>query len=390
MSAPLSSCALSEDERPQNASLSDMDHAFVQASIRLGQSRLGMTSPNPSVGTIIVRHEEEGAIVVGRGVTADNGRPHGEVLALQEAGDLARGATCYVSLEPCSHHGRTPPCVDALLSAGVARVVIALYDPDPRVSGNGAAFLLKNDIQVDENVAVRAATLANLGHVVRVKEGRPAITLKLALSRDGMIGRKGDGMVPITGPLSRRLVHSMRARADVLMVGVGTILADDPDLTCRLPAMEHFSPKRAILDTHARTPLDATLFDTIDDVPVMIFVGEDVDPAKKKALEAKGAEVIAVSGEGERLSLKAVMSHLAEDGCTNLMVEGGASLAQSLLEQDLVDCVAQFEGAEDIGAEGIAALSSGDDLASLLRQNDLQAGKTTSYGADTLTLWERA
>lgn len=390
MAEVVSSCAMSEDERVQNTSLSEIDHAFLQASIRLGLSRVGQTFPNPSVGALIVQFDTVGPIVVGRGVTADGGRPHGEVLALNEAGDLARGATCYVSLEPCAHHGRTPPCVDALVRAGVSRVVIAMHDPDPRVSGNGAALLSDAGIHVYENAAIREAKRANLGHVSRIQRGRPAITLKLALSKDGMIGRKGEGMAPITGPLARRTVHAMRAKADMLMVGIGTILADNPDLTCRLPGMSAMSPKRIILDTQARTPLTAKLFEKIDDVPVKIFIGEGADIQRQLALEDKGAEIIRLSEDNGRLSLNVVMNHLAELGCTNLMVEGGATIAHSFLSQNLVDRVALFRGAKEIGSQGVPALSSGDDIGDVLRKNELVALEHATYGPDKLTILERA
>lgn len=391
MAVAVSSCALFKDERLQNQLLNDVDHAFLQASIRLGQSRIGLTSPNPSVGALVVQFDEAGPVVVGRGVTADGGRPHGEVLALTEAGERARGATCYVSLEPCAHHGRTPPCVDALMRAGVARVVIAMDDPDSRVSGKGAASLRDAGIQVYENVATHEAKSANLGHVLRIEKARPAITLKLAVSADGMIGRKGEGMVAITGPLARRAVHAMRARADAVLVGIGTVLADDPDLTCRLPGMSKMSAMRVILDGDARAPLSAKLFETIENVPVMIFVGESADTKRQKALEDKGAQVVRVArDDGGQLSLNAVMAHLAELGLTNVMVEGGAIVAQSLFAQNLVDRVALFKGTGEVGSKGIPALSSGDDIEGTLRKNGLTVEESFSYGEDQLAIWGRA
>jgi len=385
------SCVLSEKAHNQTVvALGDQDHAFLQASIRLGMSRVGRTAPNPSVGALIVRFDEAGARVVGRGVTADGGRPHGEILALDQAGEEALGATCYVSLEPCAHHGRTPPCVDALLRAGIARVVIAMRDPDPRVSGKGAALMRETGVLVYENMAPREARHANLGHVTRIQNGRPAITLKLAVSKDGMIGRYGEGMVSITGALSRRAVHAMRAKADMLMVGIGTILADDPDLTCRLPGMRDWSPPRVILDTHARTPLDAKVFAAINDVPVKIFVGHAAPPERVLALEEKGAEVVRTDDKEGRLSLQLIMNHLAELGCTHLMVEGGALLAQSLLDEGFIDRAAIFEGTMEIGARGIPALSRGAALEPVLRAHALSKIERLSYGDDRLSVWERA
>ena len=389
MAVAISSCALSKDERHQNALLTDFDHAFLQAAIRLGRNRIGLTAPNPSVGALIVQYDADGPVVVGRGVTADGGRPHAEVLALNEAGERARGATCYVSLEPCAHYGRTPPCVEALVRSDIARVVIAMDDPDPRVSGKGSAFLRDAGVEVYDSIAINEARSANLGHVLRIQNARPAITLKLAISKDGMIGREGEGMVAITGPIARRSVHAMRARADAILVGIGTLLADDPDLTCRLPGMGQMSPMRVILDKDARTPIGAKIFDTIADVPVMIFVGEGADLDKQKLFEEKGAQIIRIEEDNNRLSLDAVMAHLADIGCTNVMVEGGASVAQSLLDQDLVDRLALFEGKDKIGSKGITALSSGGDVTASARNNGLKVIEHATYGRDQLTIWER-
>lgn len=381
---------LLKNDEAHKPRLSDLDCAFVQASIRLGMSRVGGTAPNPSVGALIVRYDADGlATVVGRGVTADGGRPHGEVVALREAGEAARGATCYVSLEPCAHHGRTPPCVDALVRAGIARVVIAMRDPDPRVSGKGAAFLRQAGIHVIDDAAVLPARLANLGHVTKVSKKRPALTLKLALSRDGMIGREGEGFVPVTGELSRRAAHAMRARADVVMTGIGTVLADDPDLTCRLPGMAGWSPMRVILDTDARTPVTARIFEKIRAVPVRIYAGEGADPRKIALLKAAGAEVFLVAREDGGICLRAAMHDLAARGATNVMVEGGARLAGRILKEGLADRAAIFEGAYEIGAKGIPALSSGAAVDDLLRVNGLFKSERAFYGEDALTIWER-
>ena len=239
-----------------------IDRRFMAAAIRLSRSHEGLTSTNPSVATLIVRDDGAGPVIVGRGVTAIGGRPHAEPQALDEAGALARGATAYVTLEPCAHHGRTPPCANALVAAGVARVVGAASDPDPRVSGKGYAILRAAGIAVVENVLADEAADLMAAYLIRSSKKRAEVTLKLALSRDGMIGRKGAGQVAITGEIARRQVQLMRARSDAILVGIGTALADDPLLTVRLPGLEARSPARIVLDRQCRLPLSSKLVAT--------------------------------------------------------------------------------------------------------------------------------
>ena len=375
---------------PDNAT-SDLDRRFLNASIDLGYKYIGRTAPNPSVGAIIVCFDSDGPKVVGRGVTGDGGRPHGEVAALNEAGELAQGATCYVSLEPCAHHGKTPPCVEALLHAGIARVVIATEDPDPRVKGRGTAYLRENGIAVFENVESTKAARANLGHIKRVQLGRPAVTLKLAVSKDGKIGRKGEGFIKITTDLSRRAVHAMRARSDTVLVGIGTILADDPDLTCRLPGLESWSKPRLILDTKAQTPLDAKLFDKIDDVPVHIVVGEEADESKVVALEERGAGLIRMENTGKELVLESLLMRLAEEGMTNLFVEGGQQVASAFLDAGFVDRVHLFHGQEELGdADTIHPLTDSRNISDVLPSAGFEIVETANYDGDLLETWERS
>src|SRR5262245_1545226 len=232
-----------------------LDRRFMAAALRLSGWNQGRTSTNPSVGTLIVRYDGGGPVIVGRGITALGGRPHAEAEALAEAGALAVGATAYVRLEPCAHHGRTPPCANALVAAGVARVVGAASDPDPRVSGKGYAILRAAGIEVVENVLAAEAQDLMAAYLIRSSRKRAEVTLKLAVSRDGMIGRLGAGQVEITGPVARRQAQLMRARSDAILVGIGTALADDPLLTVRLPGLETRSPVRIVLDRKARLPL---------------------------------------------------------------------------------------------------------------------------------------
>jgi riboflavin biosynthesis protein RibD len=246
------------------------DRRFMAAALRLSRKHLGLTATNPSVATLIVRDEGSGPRIVGSGVTALGGRPHAETEALAEAGALARGATAYVTLEPCAHHGRTPPCAEALVAAGVARVVGGASDPDERVSGRGYAILRQAGIEVVEGICRDQAVDVMRGYLTRLIKKRPEVTLKLAVSSDGMIGRPGLGQVAVTGEISRRMAHVMRAEADAILVGIGTALADDPELTCRLPGLEGRSPARIVLDTSARLPLVSKLIRSAREVPLMV------------------------------------------------------------------------------------------------------------------------
>ncbi len=376
-----------------SSNLSSSEKAFLKAAIRLGKSRVGKASPNPSVGAIIVVEDEKGPIIVGRGVTADGGRPHGEVLALQQAGPLAKGATCYVSLEPCAHHGKTPPCVEALHKAGIARVIIALEDPDPRVSGKGSDFLREHGIEVFDQDYVKEireeAKKANSGHVSRIVNKRPYITLKLALSQNDMIGISGKGMVPITGALSRRIVHGMRARSDAILVGVGTVLADNPDLTCRLNGMESWSPKRFVLDKMAETPFDAKLFDKISKIPLSIIVGPGAPLKRVEKLKQNGAEIRTLPTPEGRFDLLSLSQMMANEGITHLMVEGGSSVSSSFLSANLVDRAYIFKGSSQLEGEVIPAFSGGSDIFEVLQDNNLRPTETTIFKNDHLTQWER-
>lgn len=291
---------------------SETDRRFLAAALRLGQAELGRTWPNPAVGCLIVRD----GVIVGAGATGKGGRPHGETVALDEAGPEAKGATAYVSLEPCNHHGKTGPCTVALSKASVARVVIALGDPDPRVSGSGVARLRDAGIEVlfEPFADMRAkAALAHRGHFTRLAKSRPHVTLKLALSADGAIGLEGRGQVPITSAQTNRLMHGLRARMDAIAVGAGTYQADAPQLTVRLPGLEYRSPQR------------------------VVFGGQAAD----NAIHLPGHD------------LNAGLAALAERGITRLLVEGGAKIAQSLLKKHLVDEAILIEGEAVLGHDGV-------------------------------------
>ncbi|TKT81421.1 bifunctional diaminohydroxyphosphoribosylaminopyrimidine deaminase/5-amino-6-(5-phosphoribosylamino)uracil reductase RibD [Aquamicrobium sp. LC103] len=339
----------------QVARQAEIDRRFMAAAIRLSRRHLGLTATNPSVATLIVRDDGDGPVIVGRGVTAIGGRPHAEPQALEEAGELARGATAYVTLEPCAHHGRTPPCANALASAGIARVVGGASDPDDRVSGRGYAILRDAGMEVVEGVLADEAADQMAGYLIRSLKKRPEVTLKLAVSADGMIGRLGEGQVAITGPVARRQVHLMRAETDAILVGIGTALADDPELTCRLPGLEKRSPARIVLDRTGRLSPHSKLVLSAREAPVLLAVSSEADADRKAALAAAGVSFLATETFQGRIALPELLEDIAAQGMATLMVEGGAETARYFLEEGLVDRIALFRGAKTIGEGGVAS-----------------------------------
>lgn len=307
------------------------DARFMGLALALGERNLGRTAPNPSVGCVIVKD----GIVVGRGVTAPGGRPHAETIALAHAGERAKGATAYVTLEPCANWGKTPPCCKSLIEAGIARVVIGCVDPDPRVDGKGIAWLREAGIEVVTGVREAEALAQNLGLYRRIRDGRPMVGLKLAMSLDGRIATRTGDSRWITGEAARRFGHRLRATHDAIMIGVGTALADDPELSCRLPGLADRSPLRVVLDRRDRLPRTARLIATADRLPFVHVTAADGDT-----------------------SLAAVLTRLAAQGITRLLVEGGATLATSLLAEGLVDRLYVFSAPCLIGGDGRAGIDS--------------------------------
>ena len=365
-----------------------LDERFMAAAIRLARRGLGLTAPNPAVGALVVATTPDGPRVLGRGVTAPGGRPHAEPQALAEAGAAARGAPLYVTLEPCSHWGRTPPCADAIVAAGIARVVCALDDPDPRVSGHGFARLEAAGIEVVRGVGAAAAHDGLAAHFSRVTRGRPRVLLKLAVSADRRLGRRDEPNVAVTGPAARTRAQIMRLEADAILVGIGTVLVDDPELTVRLPGAAAASPIRVVLDTEANLPPQSRLAATARDVPVRLLVGEDADPARRRALAALGVEIVPVAvGADGRIDLSAALTVLAAAGVTSLMVEGGAEVASSLVERDLVDDVALFESDRLLGAD---ALEWPAAVAAALASDRFRLTGRETWGPDRLSLFRRA
>ncbi|MFD1792742.1 bifunctional diaminohydroxyphosphoribosylaminopyrimidine deaminase/5-amino-6-(5-phosphoribosylamino)uracil reductase RibD [Ochrobactrum teleogrylli] len=337
-------------EFPHSDVTSD-DIRFMEATIRYARRHKGLTGTNPSVGTLIVKD----GVIVGRGVTALGGRPHSEPQALADAGEAARGATAYVTLEPCAHHGRTPPCAEALVRAGVARVVVAATDPDDRVSGKGFAILREAGIEVEPGILAEKAADDLAGYLNRSSRKRPEVILKLALSADGMIGKKGEGQVPITGQVSRAQSHILRSQTDVILIGIETALADDPVLNCRLPGLEQRSPIRVVLDSGLRLPLASKLVQSADAQPLWIACADDASPERRYELKAAGCRILATEAHDCRIALPELMDDLAAQGIGSVLVEGGAGVAKSFLEEKLVDRLITFRSPIEIGtADGVA------------------------------------
>jgi diaminohydroxyphosphoribosylaminopyrimidine deaminase / 5-amino-6-(5-phosphoribosylamino)uracil reductase len=324
------------------------DSGHMRAALALARRGVGNTSPNPAVGCVVVRAGR----VVGRAVTAPGGRPHAETIALDMAGEAARGATVYVTLEPCCHWGRTPPCTDALIAAGVARVVIAVRDPDPRVDGAGIARLRAAGIAVEEGLLAGEVTETVAGFLSRVERGRPLVTLKLASTLDGRIATRTGESRWITGEPARRAAHALRGRNDAVMVGVGTVLTDDPELTCRIPGFRPNPLVRVVADSHLRTPLTARLVATCAETPTSIVIREGADPERRRAFAALGIEMLEVAGSETGVDLGQALAALAETGINRVLVEGGAQLAAALLRADLVDRLVWFHAPSVMGADG--------------------------------------
>jgi diaminohydroxyphosphoribosylaminopyrimidine deaminase/5-amino-6-(5-phosphoribosylamino)uracil reductase len=362
----------------------ELDRRFMAAALRLGRRNLGHTFPNPAVGALIVADGR----IVGRGWTADGGRPHAEVLALAEAGEAARGATVYVTLEPCSHHGRTPPCADALVEAGVGRVVVPFEDPDPRVAGQGLQRLESAGIEVTRGVLAEDALVAHAGHISRVTRGRPWVTLKLAVSADGMIGRRAGERMIISGREAFEAVQAMRVESDAVMIGIGTVLVDNPRLTVRLAGLQNRSPIRIILDAQARLPLDSHLVASARETPLIAVVTPGAEEAKKDALRDAGVRIIEVDEGPGGVSLKKALETLSVEGFTRILVEGGSEVASSLVSDDLVDEAIIFRADVVVGPDGVRALA-GNALSAIERSPRYRAAGAGMAGNDQMRRYLR-
>lgn len=331
-----------------------LDRRMMMAALTLARGALGTTAPNPAVGCVIAQGER----LVGQGATQPGGRPHAEVMALREAGTAARGATAYVTLEPCSHHGHTPPCADALIEAGVARVVIAFaHDPDPRVQGRGTGRLRAAGIAVQTGLMERDAQAVVAGFVKTITHGLPWVTIKLGVTLDGCIATRGGESRWITGPGARQVVQRMRAEHDAILVGIGTVLADDPGLRSALPGFEDRPRWRVVADSALRTPLESQLVRHATTHPLILLAAADADPRGASALQAAGVTVLTVPRAADRrLDLAAGLRALKEVGLTTILNEGGSQIAGALLRAGLVDRLTWHRAPILLGDSGLPAL----------------------------------
>jgi len=376
--------AANHDAANHDTANHDTDCQFMAQAIELARTNEGLTASNPSVGTLIVSYSSGDAEIVGRGVTAIGGRPHAEPQALAEAGSRARGATAYVTLEPCAHHGRTPPCADALVAAGIARVVGAATDPDHRVSGKGYDILRAAGIEVVEGVMAAEAAYGLAGYLTRRVKNRAHVTLKLAISANGKIGLRGNGQVAITGAEARDEVHRQRAIADIILVGSGTALADDPELTCRLPGLEHRSPIRLILDDGLKLPLKSKLIQTVRQAPLWIATSRPQSDLASHPLAETGAEFFAAEKIDGRLALPEMLEDIAARGLSTVYVEGGKVVAEAFLDESLVDRIILFTGPDVIEGEGVQSPITAATIPS-----DFIHLRSERFGADRMDIYER-
>jgi diaminohydroxyphosphoribosylaminopyrimidine deaminase / 5-amino-6-(5-phosphoribosylamino)uracil reductase len=362
------------------------DQNFMRIALTLAERGLGHVAPNPSVGCVLVKDNN----IIGRGVTQKGGRPHAETVALAQAGEAARGATAYITLEPCSHHGKTPPCSDALIQAGIVRVVCPMEDPDPRVSGKGFTMLRSAGIEVRVGILAEEAAFQQDGFLKRIKFGRPMFTLKLASTLDGRIATHTGESRWITGEPARHYVHMLRANHDAVMVGIGTVLADNPELTCRLAGLEHASPIRVIVDRQLNIPLDGKLVQTTNEYPTWIITREKSDAGKMRELEKRNVKLITVpTNDDGYIDLGVAARKLGDMGLTRMLVEGGAYLAAALLKERVVDRLEWLTSPSLIGDDGKPSLKSlGVELLSARPQFKHYGSKT--LGNDRLESFVRA
>ncbi len=356
------------------------DERWMRLAIGLGRRGLGQVWPNPAVGCVIVRDGR----VVGRGYTRPGGRPHAETEALAQAGSAAEGATAYVSLEPCAHHGKTPPCADALIAAKVARVVSAMLDPDPRVAGQGHAKLRAAGIEVETDVLCAEAQDANTGFLARIIKGRPAVTLKLAMTLDGKIATRTGDSQWITGPEARAYTHLLRSNHDAIMVGSGTVLADNPDLRVRHHGLANRSPVRVVLDTTLKTPADSKLVQSAGETPVWLCHGDSM--AADAAWAETAAQLLPCRIVDRTLDIGDVLQVLGEKGLTRLLCEGGAAVAASLLRAGAVDRLIVMTAGAAIGSDGLSGLGS-LDITSLADAPRFRLYDMRRFGDDVVTDW---
>lgn len=379
---------MSAAQTPSHGAHQDpVDDVFMAAALSIGRRNLGRAAPNPAVGALVVRD----GVIIARGWTARGGRPHAEAIAIAAAGEAARGATLYVTLEPCSHHGATPPCVDAIIEAGVSRVVSAMEDPNPEVAGAGHARLRAAGIEVVVGPGHATARLDHLGHILRVTDGRPMVTLKLAQTPDGYAaGGPHDPRLRITGPIADAFTHIQRALHDAIMIGAGTARIDDPLMTVRLPGLEGEKRLRVVLDARLSLSPRSRLAVTARDAPLLVIVGEDIPQEKADAFaSATGAEVARAPLVAGRIDMLAALHLLGARGVTRVFSEGGPAVAESLLLRGLADEVILHTGVKPLGRPGKIALTA-PARAALDDPAQYRLLESRMLGADRMTRYAKA
>ena len=359
---------------------------MMRAALALARRSLGRTWPNPAVGCVIVRD----GVIVGRGRTQDGGRPHAEVDALNQAGEASRGATAYVTLEPCSHFGKSPPCADALIKAGVVRVMSAMEDPNPQVNGQGHARLRAAGIEVEVGAGAKEAAEINAGFLLQLRERRPLFHLKVASSLDGRIATASGESKWITGAAARADGQRLRATHDAILVGANTVAADDPELTCRLPGLDGYSPVRIVLDSKARTSPGSKLALTANKTPVWLVCTGHAPAKAREALQAKGVEVIEVASNAQgRVDIPAAARALGERRLTRVLIEGGGEVAAAFLKASLVDRVTSYQAGLLMGADSRSAVAPlGLEKLDFAPRFTLVSSRP--LGGDVVETWHRA
>ena len=362
------------------------DIALMRVALRVARRGLGTTAPNPSVGAVIV--DPESGEVVARGWTQPGGRPHAEKEALRRANGRARGRTMYVTLEPCAHTGRVPTCADAMVSSGLRRVVCAIPDPNPIVSGRGFEQLREAGIAVDVGLLANEARWVTLGHILRITEKRPFVQLKMAVDRNGAVAAGDGAPVWVTGPDARAFAHLLRAETDAILVGSGTVFADDPELTCRLPGLGWRSPDRIVLDTHLRTPPSAKVYRQEGARP-RVWVAAAIGKFSRTLRHGEGgALILDITGcAGGGLDLESLLGSLAEQGITRLMVEGGPTVWQAFLAAGVVDEVCVVIGSGTATGDVIPVIPGDPDP--FFAAAGLAPHSRRGLGPDTLLTWRR-
>jgi diaminohydroxyphosphoribosylaminopyrimidine deaminase/5-amino-6-(5-phosphoribosylamino)uracil reductase len=365
----------------------DFDRRLMAGAVALARRGLGRTAPNPAVGAVIYHPDLDE--IVGRGWTQPGGRPHAEPEAIARAGDRARGATLYVTLEPCAHHGRTPPCVDAIIAAGISRVVYGIADPDPRVAGQGLRRLTEAGIEAGTSVLWDASHYVTLGHVLRVSERRPFVQIKIAVDGEGNVPTGKDGTpVWATGPTSRACGHMMRATADAILVGRGTAMTDNPSLDCRLPGLNAQSPLRVVLTSSGKLEPGLRLFAQDGRAPPVVFISQHTDEGRLLALRNAGGDVQVIGDVAGRIWIPALLEALVERGITRLLVEGGPSVWHAFDRAGMIDEVVMFRGQLGQLAE-FDAVAAKQMLARYVSQTPLVLHTRARTGNDDMITWRR-